>query len=134
MMNAADGTKPQVLIYTDGGASPNPGVGGWAAILISPAHGNHEREIYGSEPHTTNNRMELTAAIMALKTLKFPCSVELYTDSQYLKKAFGDGWLAKWQKNGWRTADKKTVLNRDLWEELLTLSQRHHVTWNWRQK
>ncbi|MDR2527545.1 MAG: ribonuclease HI [Synergistaceae bacterium] len=123
--------KPRVIIYTDGGASPNPGAGGWAAILISPTHENHEREIYGSEPHTTNNRMELTAAIMALRTLKFPCVVELHTDSQYLKKAFDAGWLTKWRKNDWKTADKKPVLNRDLWEELLTLSQRHDVTWSW---
>ena len=126
-----DNKKTKVVIHTDGGASPNPGLGGWAAILVSPAHANREREIYGSEPDTTNNRMELTAAIMALRALKYSCSVELYTDSMYMKNAFGKGWLEKWQKNGWKTSDKQPVLNRDLWEELLVLSQKHAVEWRW---
>ena len=122
--------KPRVIIYTDGGASPNPGLGGWAAILISPTH-DREREVFGAELDTTNNRMELTAAIMALRALKFPCAVELYTDSQYLRNAFDKGWLTKWQDNGWTTAGKKPVLNRDLWEELLSLAQKHDVKWFW---
>jgi ribonuclease HI len=123
--------KDRVVVYTDGGASPNPGRGGWAAILISPAHDNFEREIYGAEADTTNNRMELTAAIMALRALKIPCAVELHTDSQYLQNAFNKGWLKKWRQNGWMTSSKQPVLNRDLWEELLTLSQTHDVEWRW---
>ncbi len=120
----------KVIIYTDGGASPNPGLGGWAAVLISPAH-KAKREIYGSEDNTTNNRMELTAALQALKALKFPCSVDLYTDSNYLRSAFERGWLNKWLKNGWKTSSKDPVLNRDLWEELLELSKVHEIKWNW---
>jgi ribonuclease HI len=128
-MNA---TEPScVVIYTDGGATPNPGLGGWAAIHISPAHDNRTREIYGSEPNTTNNRMELTAALMALKALKFPCRVELFTDSQYLRNAFTKGWLTGWQKNGWRTSNKTPVLNQDLWSELLALTAVHQVEWKW---
>jgi ribonuclease HI len=123
--------KILVVIYTDGGATPNPGLGGWAAVLISPEHGNREREIYGAEADTTNNRMELTAAIMALKALKFSCRVELHTDSMYLKNAFSKAWLDKWQKNGWKTSGKQPVLNQDLWEELLTLSETHDIEWQW---
>ncbi|MDR1048635.1 MAG: ribonuclease HI [Synergistaceae bacterium] len=119
-----------VVIYTDGGASPNPGLGGWAAVLCSPEHGR-EREIYGSEADTTNNRMELTAAIMALRALKRPCRVELHTDSTYLRNAFAKGWLEKWQKNGWKTSNKEPVLNQDLWQELLSLSQTHEIEWRW---
>ncbi|MDR1623006.1 MAG: ribonuclease HI [Synergistaceae bacterium] len=125
------GKNTQVVIYTDGGATPNPGLGGWAAVLISPAHGNREREIHGAEPDTTNNRMELTAAIRALKALKYPCRVELHTDSMYLKNAFTQAWLDKWQKNGWKTSGKQPVLNQDLWEELLILAQTHEVEWQW---
>jgi ribonuclease HI len=130
-MGMTGGKKTRVLIYTDGGASPNPGLGGWAAVLVSPDHGNHEREIYGAEADTTNNRMELTAAIMALRALKYPCAVELRTDSLYLKDAFGQGWLEKWQRNGWKTSRKEPVLNRDLWEELLSLSKTHEIQWSW---
>jgi ribonuclease HI len=121
----------RVVIYSDGGATPNPGLGGWAAILISPAHGNKEREIYGAEVDSTNNRMELTAAIKALKALKYPCHVELCTDSMYLRNAFTRAWLEKWQKNGWKTSTKQPVLNQDLWEELLALSQTHEIEWRW---
>ena len=121
---------PVVTIYTDGGASPNPGLGGWAAVLISPAH-NAEREIFGAEENTTNNRMELTAAIQALRALKRPCRVELHTDSTYLRNAFELGWLVKWRKNGWCTSRKDPVLNRDLWEELWNLTQVHAVRWHW---
>ena len=123
--------KTKVRIYTDGGASPNPGLGGWAAVLISPAHGGLEKELYGAEPDSTNNRMELTAAIMALRALKFPCSVDLHTDSMYMKNAFAKGWLDKWRKNGWKTAAKQPVLNQDLWEDLLALSQKHAIEWHW---
>ncbi|MDR3231038.1 MAG: ribonuclease HI [Synergistaceae bacterium] len=124
-------TKTRVKIHTDGGCTPNPGLGGWAAVLISPSHNNFEREIYGSEDNTTNNRMELTAAIMALRALKYPCIVELSTDSTYLRNAFDKGWLKNWQRNGWKTSNKQPVLNRDLWEELLTLSQTHDIEWRW---
>ncbi len=120
-----------VIIYTDGGASPNPGLGGWAAILISPSHGNFTKEFYGAEANTTNNRMELTAAIKALEALKFPCDVELHTDSQYLQKAFESGWLKKWQRNNWRTSSGNSVLNQDLWIKLLDLAKIHKISWHW---
>ena len=122
--------KPRVIIYTDGGASPNPGLGGWAAILYSPAH-NKTREIYGAEDKTTNNRMELTAAIKALEALKFPCEVDLHTDSEYLHNAFVKHWLDNWQRKNWKTSNGKGVLNRDLWEELLRLTKIHSVNWHW---
>lgn len=122
--------KPHVIIYTDGGASPNPGLGGWAAILYSPAH-DAEREIYGAEQNTTNNRMELTAAIKALEALKTSCDVDLHTDSAYLQNAFVKGWLRKWQRNNWKSSAGDDVLNRDLWEELLRLTKIHKVKWHW---
>ncbi len=120
----------KVIIYTDGGASPNPGLGGWAAILISPAH-NFKKEFYGSETETTNNRMELTAAIQALRALKYPCEVDLHTDSSYLQKAFESGWLKKWRKNGWKTSAGESVLNKDLWLKLWDLSKVHKISWHW---
>lgn len=116
-----------VYIYTDGACSGNPGPGGWGAVLV---WGNKEKELWGYEADTTNNRMELTAAIRALQTLKFPCRVELYSDSAYLVNAFGKGWLEKWQANGWRTSGKKEVENQDLWQELLLLGQIHEIKWN----
>ncbi len=122
--------KPHVIIYTDGGASPNPGKGGWAAILYSPEH-DKEREISGGELSTTNNRMELTAAIRALEALKVPCEVDLHTDSAYLQNAFVKRWIQKWKRNGWRTSAGSDVLNRDLWEELDSLTQIHRVSWHW---
>ena len=128
--NTNKDNMPFVMIYTDGGASPNPGLGGWAAILYSPEH-NAKREIYGAENNTTNNRMELTAAIKALEPLKRPCHVKLTTDSSYLQNAFVKGWLAKWQRNNWKTYDKKEVLNRDLWERLITYSSIHNIEWHW---
>ena len=118
---------PHVIIYTDGGASPNPGLGGWAAILHSPEH-KKTREIYGAEPDTTNNRMELTAAIKALEALKVPCDVDLHTDSAYLQNAFTKHY---WKRKGWRTAGGGDVLNRDLWERLDSLTHTHHVSWHW---
>lgn len=120
----------KVIIYTDGGCSPNPGPGGWGAVLISRAH-KLEKQIYGSEEKSTNNRMELTAAIKSLESLKKPCSVEFFTDSQYLQKAFTEGWLEKWQKNNWKTAQKKPVLNQDLWEKLIELTKTHDIHWKW---
>ncbi|MEM1126315.1 MAG: ribonuclease HI [Bacteroidota bacterium] len=114
----------EVRVYTDGSCSGNPGPGGWAAIL---QHGPHERELSGAEPHTTNNRMELQAAIGALQALREPCRVRLHTDSAYLARAFNERWLDNWQRRGWKTASKKPVENRDLWEELLRLTQKHDV-------
>lgn len=124
-------SRPVVHIYSDGSCSPNPGVGGWAAVLISPAHDHHRREISGAEAESTNNRMELTAAIRALRELKKPCKVTLHTDSRYLMDAFEKGWIARWQKNGWKTADRKPVLNADLWRELIGLAAQHQIAWVW---
>ncbi len=122
--------KPcRVEIYTDGSAD-DKGRGGWAALL---RYGEHEKLICGAEPNTTNNRMELTAAVEALRALKRPCEVHIYTDSQYLKKAFTEGWLLRWQKNGWRTSARTPVKNRDLWEALLAEVQRHRVFWHWQK-
>lgn len=118
--------KPVVSIYTDGACSGNPGPGGWAAVLI---YGDKEKEIWGSEEITTNNRMELLAAVQGLKALKRPCKVNLYSDSAYLVNAFNHGWLKKWQSNGWKTARKEPVENQDLWQELLQLSNIQEVTW-----
>ena len=117
-----------VIIYTDGGASPNPGTGGWAAVLYSPQY-DKKREIYGGEHNTTNNRMEITAAIKALEALKFPCDVDLYTDSAYLQNTFAKKWIENWQKNNWKNTSGP-VLNRDLWEKLLELTKIHNVTWH----
>ena len=122
---------PRVIIFSDGACSPNPGIGGWAAILVSPKHGNATKEISGAERSTTNNRMELTAAVMALKSLKVQCHVELTTDSEYVQKAFTEGWLGNWSKNGWRLSDRKRVANADLWQQLLELTERHKVVWHW---
>lgn len=115
-----------VIIYTDGACSGNPGPGGWAALLI---YGDEELVKAGSSPETTNNRMELTAALEGLRALKEPCHVKLHTDSAYLARAFNEGWLDKWQRNGWRTSSKKPVENQDLWKGLLEEAGRHEVTW-----
>lgn len=128
---AGPSRKPLVHIYCDGACSPNPGVGGWGAVLIAPEHGGHRRELSGAEAETTNNRMELTAALMALRALKRPSIVVLHTDSLYLRNAFEAGWLRKWTGNGWRTAGKKPVLNVDLWQQLLELERLHDTTWHW---
>ena len=111
-----------VIIYTDGACSRNPGPGGWAAILM---YNRHRREISGGEPETTNNRMELTAAIKALEALNQPCKAEIFTDSAYLCNAFKLGWLANWQANGWKTVGKKPVENQDLWLRLTELGTVH---------
>jgi len=122
--------KTHVEIYTDGACSPNPGTGGWGAVLISHEH-NHRRELSGTEAESTNNRMELTAAIRALEALKQPCRVDLYTDSTYLKNAFEQGWLANWQRKNWKTKGRKPVANQDLWQVLLKLDRQHEVKWLW---
>ena len=116
-----------VAIYTDGACRGNPGPGGWGAVLL---YGGHRREISGAAPRTTNNRMELTAAIRALEALTRPSEVALYTDSTYLKDGI-TRWLPNWKARGWRTASKSPVKNRDLWETLDTLATRHDVTWHW---
>jgi ribonuclease HI len=117
---------PEVVIYTDGACDPNPGRGGWAALIIKA---NRKMEISGREDESTNNRMELTAAIRALRSLKEPSSVTIYTDSQYLQKGIGE-WLPGWIRKNWRTTSGK-VANRDLWEELIAAEKPHTVRWEW---
>ena len=117
----------KVCIYTDGACSGNPGPGGWAAIL---SYNGHERELSGGEPATTNNRMELIAAISALEALKEPCEVELWTDSQYLARAVNEGWLAGWKRRGWRRKEGE-LKNPELWQALDALLARHKVSFNW---
>ena len=117
----------KVRIYTDGACRGNPGPGGWGAIL---RHGEHEKELYGAERETTNNRMELMAAIQSLNALKRACEVVLTTDSQYVKKGVTE-WLSNWKRNGWKTAAKDPVKNRDLWEQLDAALMRHRVEWEW---
>jgi ribonuclease HI len=119
--------KPAVVIYTDGACSGNPGPGGWGAILIS---GAHRKEINGGEPSTTNNRMELTAAIAALEALKGPSRVDLHTDSEYVKKGIGE-WIHGWKQRGWKTAARTPVMNADLWQRLDAARMRHEVEWHW---
>jgi ribonuclease HI len=116
-----------VTIATDGACKGNPGPGGWGAILIA---GDHRREISGAEPNTTNNRMELMAAIAALRMLKRPARVTLLTDSVYLRDGISK-WIHGWQRNGWRTADRKPVKNADLWQSLIEAAQPHDVDWQW---
>ncbi|HTK12651.1 MAG TPA: ribonuclease HI [Xanthobacteraceae bacterium] len=118
---------PHVTIHTDGACSGNPGPGGWGAILT---FGDREKELKGGEAMTTNNRMELMAAISALEALQKPCTVALYTDSQYLRGGI-TGWIHNWKRNGWRTADRKPVKNVDLWQRLDTALHSHDVKWHW---
>lgn len=127
LMTDASPTKT-VVATTDGSCETATGEGGWAYHL---SFGPHVRTASGYEPGTTNNRMELTAAVRALEALNEPCSVVIVTDSQYLRKAFTDGWLANWQRNGWRTAGKQPVKNQDLWRRLLELTAVHDVKWRW---
>ena len=117
----------RIEIYTDGACRGNPGPGGWAATLQL---GAHFRELSGAEPATTNNRMELTAVIEALAALKRESAVRLYTDSEYVRRGIAE-WLKAWKARDWRTADKKPVKNRDLWERLDTLAARHNIEWHW---
>jgi ribonuclease HI len=125
--NANGADSELVRIYTDGACKGNPGRGGWGAILQM---GGEERELFGGEPQTTNNRMELTAVIRALEPLEPPCRIEVYTDSQYVQKGISE-WLPDWKRRGWRTADKKPVKNVDLWQELDRLAGAHRIAWHW---
>ena len=122
-----DAAKPKVVIYTDGACSGNPGPGGWGAILMS---GEHRKELSGSEPVSTNNRMELMAAISALEALKQSAVVELWTDSQYVKNGIMS-WIHGWKRNGWKTADKKPVKNAELWQRLDKARAIHQIEWKW---
>ena len=115
----------QVVLYTDGACSGNPGLGGYGGILI---YGEHRKEYSGGEAETTNNRMEVMAVIVGLKQLKYPCEVDVYSDSAYTVNAFANGWIEGWRKKGWKKADGKAVLNVDLWEELYALTKIHKVT------
>ncbi len=117
----------KITIYTDGACRGNPGPGGWGAIL---QHGDREKELYGAEKDTTNNRMELMAAIRALEELKRPCDVTLTTDSQYVKKGITE-WLESWKRRGWKTADKKPVKNQELWQRLEKAAAKHKIHWKW---
>jgi ribonuclease HI len=119
--------KPEVSIFTDGACSGNPGPGGWGALL---KFDRHEKELSGGELETTNNRMELTAAIVALGALKRPCRVQFYTDSEYLRKGITE-WISNWKRHGWKTAGKKPVKNQDLWRALDGVIQKHHIQWHW---
>lgn len=116
-----------VTIYTDGACKGNPGPGGWGVVLLA---GRHRRELSGAEPHTTNNRMELRAAIEGLRVLNRRCRVTLVTDSEYVKNGITI-WITGWQRNGWQTKEKRPVKNAALWQELLMLTQRHDVLWRW---
>ena len=121
--------KPKtVTIYTDGGCIGNPGPGGYGVVLMSD---DHRKELSGGFRLTTNNRMELLAAIEGLKALKYKCKVSLFSDSKYLVDAFNEGWIYNWEKRNWRKSDKKEVLNLDLWKALLELANKHDVTWHW---
>ncbi len=117
----------EVVVYTDGACKGNPGPGGWGAWLKS---GEHEKELFGGEPNTTNNRMELTAVIEALNSLKHRCDVVVYTDSEYVKNGITT-WIHGWKKRGWQTADRKPVKNVELWQRLDALAAGHRVTWRW---
>ena len=119
-----------VDIYTDGACRGNPGKGGWGAILV---YGNREKELSGGEPETTNNRMELMAAIAAMEALKEPCEITLTSDSKYLTDAINKGWLESWKKNGWRKADRSAVLNVELWQRIDALLNVHKITFVWVQ-
>ena len=123
----SENNTPLVTIFSDGACRGNPGPGGWAALL---RYNGHEKLLSGAASHTTNNRMELRAAVNALRSLKHPCRVDFYTDSRYLQQGI-TRWLANWQANGWRTTNKKPVKNRDLWQELAAALQQHNVRWHW---
>ena len=126
-MNEARSPAHHVVVHTDGACSGNPGPGGWGAILH---WGDHEKELKGGEPMTTNNRMELMAAISALEALRKPCTVDIHTDSQYLRNGIMQ-WINKWKRNGWRTASKQAVKNVDLWQRLDAALHTHTVRWHW---
>ncbi|MEQ6884962.1 ribonuclease HI [Salicola sp. Rm-C-2C1-2] len=117
----------QVTLYTDGACKGNPGPGGWGVVLF---YGDHEKHLWGGEPNTTNNRMELKAAIEGLAALKRQCDVDLYTDSQYVRNGINQ-WMANWKRNGWRTSARKPVKNAELWQRLDELVQSHRIQWHW---
>jgi len=117
---------PTVIIYTDGACSGNPGPGGWAALL---QYNGHEKELSGSHPDTTNNRMEMRAIIEALKALKTPCHAKIHSDSALIINAFKKGWIESWKKRGWKKSNKKPVENKDLWLEMISETARHRVEW-----
>ncbi len=127
MSAGRDGGEPEVIVYTDGACKGNPGPGGWGVLMIA---GERRRELHGGEAMTTNNRMELTAAIEALRALRRHCRVRLFTDSSYVKQGI-ETWIHGWKRNGWRTADKKPVKNADLWQTLDELAAGHSVEWRW---
>ena len=116
-----------VTLYTDGACKGNPGKGGWGVLM---RYGSHEKELFGGEAHTTNNRMELTAIIQGLAALKRSCAVVIYTDSQYVKNGM-EKWIHGWKKNGWKTAAKQPVKNEDLWQQLDQLAAQHQIQWQW---
>ena len=116
-----------VSLYTDGACKGNPGKGGWGVLM---RYGSHEKELFGGEAHTTNNRMELTAIIQGLAALKRPCAVVIYTDSQYVKNGM-EKWIHGWKKNGWKTASKQPVKNEGLWQQLDRLAAQHQIQWQW---
>ena len=126
-MSGAEAPRRSVQIWTDGGCKPNPGPGGWGVVL---RFGDHEREMSGSDPATTNNRMELTAAIMALEALTRPCQVVLHTDSEYVKNGISR-WINGWVRNNWRNAARDPVANMELWKRLLAAAKPHEVEWKW---
>ena len=127
MSKEQDKELERVEIFTDGACKGNPGRGGWGVLLRI---GKHEKELFGGELETTNNRMELTAVIQSLEALKRPCAIRLHTDSQYVQKGISE-WIHNWKKRGWKTADKKPVKNDDLWRRLDQLASQHHVEWIW---
>jgi ribonuclease HI len=122
-----DSAASKVVVYTDGACKGNPGPGGWGAWMVS---GQHEKELWGGEPLTTNNRMELTAVIKALTTLKRRCQVVVYTDSEYVRKGITE-WITGWKRKGWKTADNKPVKNAELWQALEAATLAHQVEWRW---
>ncbi|MDO4879483.1 MAG: ribonuclease HI [Neisseria sp.] len=122
-----ENTDKTVYLYTDGACKGNPGTGGWGVLL---RYGRHEKELFGGEAQTTNNRMELTAVIEGLRALKRPSRIEIHTDSQYVKNGM-ESWISGWKKNGWRTAAKQPVKNEDLWRELDRLAAGHDIVWRW---
>jgi ribonuclease HI len=126
-MNKHEDTSRVVQLYTDGACKGNPGPGGWGALL---RFNGREKELYGGEPATTNNRMELMAVIQGLNALTRPCVVEVWLDSEYVKKGITE-WLANWKRRGWKTADRKPVKNAELWRELDAATQRHRISWHW---